>query len=227
MNIFFASQKKTGSGSAPPPPDPTYSVYLNGRIVCDGNSLTLGGYDSSPYPSQLSTLINAQTTGVTVYNKGVNAQDTLDMIADAASDIDSLYTGAAACLVMAWEVGNDLYFNDGNVALAMENIETYCLGRRAAGFKVFLLGIMDRQQPTLTQTEAEYKASIDAANSAMRANWSTFADAFVDLAVDSRLADASNLTYFNADKVHLKNAGCAVVAELVMEKMLEYSVNLI
>jgi lysophospholipase L1-like esterase len=43
----------------------------------------------------------------------------------------------------------------------------------------------------------------------------TLYDSLIDLGADSRLQDATNVTYYNADKVHLTDTGYGVVAALV------------
>ena len=49
----------------------------------------------------------------------------------------------------------------------------------------------------------------------IRANWATYADALADLGANANLQNSANLTYFNADGVHLTDAGYAVVTSII------------
>lgn len=207
MNIFQASIGHSVQ----------YVDLNNSIIVCDGNSLTAGGW-----PTNLSTLLsNMGYVGFTVHNKGVGGQTTAQMEADAVSDIDSLYDGNKTCILVAWEVGNDIYFN-GNVSSAITNITTYCTNRKAVGWKVVLVGLPDRIQTTaFGDNPTQYKAKLVEADNIMRDTFiSIGADAFVDLIADPRLQDATDLTYYNADQVHLVSAGNLAVAENVLDSLI-------
>jgi len=55
-----------------------------------------------------------------------------------------------------------------------------------------------------------------ALNALIRANWNSFADGLADIAADARFTDYNNTTYFNADKVHLTDAGYAAAAQVFL-----------
>lgn len=189
------------------PPIPGPAGFDSAVIVADGNSLTLGFQASNPskaYPARL----HAKTPFLlsTIINKGVNGQTTLNMTADASTDIDPLYTAAARSIVIFWEMGNDYLFNGNNATNCFNNARTYCLGRKAAGWKVVAMTCPDRGDIDSTGRLAM--------NALLVANYHTFADALVDLAADTRLQDHTNLTYFNADGIHLQDLGYQVVADL-------------
>lgn len=192
----------------------------NANIVCDGNSLTAGSYSSSPYPNQLLSAVNAIVSGATVVNKGISAQQTTQMIAKAVTDIDSLISSSRPNILCVWEVTNDINYN-GSAATAISNMTTYCQGRKAAGWKIILMGVIDRNQTTqggLTPTQ--YRDQLTLANAAMRQNFLTIgANVFVDLISDARLQNAANGTYFIGDQIHLNGAGNSVVVELIMQKI--------
>jgi lysophospholipase L1-like esterase len=201
----------------------------NANIVCDGNSLTYGYKASNPpvtsYPSVLNTLAPLDANGATVVNKGVNGQTTGEMIADAASDIDPLFDAGRPSILVAWEMGNDLFFN-GVVADVQDRFESYCLSRKAAGWTVVVLSLPAREHSVVSggvspagDNDAAFNIKRELLNVWLRDNYTDFADGLVDLDADDRLANY-NETYFDEDKVHLVDAGYAVVAELVVETLL-------
>lgn len=177
-------------------------------IVCDGNSLTLGFQASDPsksYPSRLG--VKTAYTTSHIYNKGVSGQTTLQMTADAATDIDPLYNGSVKSLVIAWEMGNDYLFNGQNAAACETHFQAYCANRKAIGWKVVVLTCPDR-------SDIDTTGRLNM-NSWLANNYTFFADALVDLAADTRFQDYTNTTYFNGDHIHLTDVGYQLVADMV------------
>lgn len=192
--------------------------FVDSIIVCDGNSLTRGG-GTTPYPQQVSERFPFSENGTLVYNKGVDGQTTPQMIADASTDIDPLYNASVKSVLIAWEVGNDIYFN-GSVLNAYNNFVTYCNDRRLVGWKVIAISLTPRDQSTpFGDNSAQFEVKLQQANVLMLNNWIEFSDAIIDLRSDPRLATIT-LDYWNPDLVHLNAAGYQVVADLVMKKIL-------
>jgi lysophospholipase L1-like esterase len=199
------------------------TAWLNGaNIIFDGNSLTagLGSTGGNDYPAQLIASLTALgITGITYQNFGVSSQTTQMMAADAAAQVDTQKRAGVENILFAWEVGNDIYFN-GNAATAETDFKNYCLARKAAGWKVIIIGLTPRNQSTdFGDTISSYNAKLLAADTWLKANYATFADAFVDIRADSRLNDYTNTTYYY-DGIHFKDAGYAVVAALGQTKLL-------
>lgn len=195
--------------------------FTNAHIVCDGNSLTYGYQSSNPatksYPAVLATLSPWASNGATITNKGVSGQTTADMSADATMDIDPLYSSSVASVLVAWEIGNDLYFN-GDTAAAYSRFVSYCTARRAVGWKVVVITVPYRDHSVVNggvspagDNDATYNLKRDSINVRLRANWPTFADAIYDLAADANFS-SYNTTYFNADHVHYTDVGYAYIA---------------
>lgn len=207
MNIYFAT--KTSNGL----------LNLNNAIiVCDGNSLTSGGYGGETYPNLLLSKLSQKYTGITIINKGSGGQTTPEIISDAVSDIDINIDEEKINILCVWEVGNDIYYN-GSVSQAINNITTYCQARKLAGWKVVLLGLSDRFQSTaFGDNQSQYRAKLSEANMILKNTYKTIgADVFIDIGSDSRLQDATDLSYFYSDSVHLIQAGNNVVADMVMK----------
>jgi len=182
----------------------------DGIVIFDGNSMTAEA--SSSYPSTAFDLLS----GTWFYrNFGVSGQTTIEMIADGVDQIDSLYSAAFSNnVVVYWEVTNDLKLG-ATRADAQARMVTYCQARQAAGFKVVVGTILPREQVGTPET---FEADRIAINTYIRENYTDFADVVADVAGDSRIGDAgdcNDTTYYNADKVHMVDAGYAIVAGIV------------
>jgi lysophospholipase L1-like esterase len=171
-------------------------------LVLDGNSLVA-------YMSTYSSYSNLGAPGRSKQNFGVGAQHTLNMISDATTQIDTQVS--ANKILIAWEVRNDLYFGR-TVSEALENIQVYCQGRRAAGYKIVLIGCL----PTVInvspggQSNAQFGVTLAEANGRMRRDWQNFADAFVDISLIPGLSDPNDTTTYT-DKIHLSDSGYALL----------------
>jgi hypothetical protein len=176
-------------------------------VVCDGNSLTQG-VGETEYPEQLATLLGA---GWDLTNLGRGSYTTGMMNVDAETRVDALWDSSAAKNVcVAWEMTNDRYFN-GTVLSIERRMRDYVLRRRAKGWYVIVPTILPR---TGAGTPAGFEADRGTLNTWLLAG-SSGANAVVDLTGNANLSDSTNVTYFNADKVHLTTAGAAEVAAAV------------
>lgn len=180
-------------------------------IVCDGDSLTRGQGSTSGtgYPTMMQSSLGDTAL---VVNLGVDSQTLANMISDGVAQIDTPYASALTRknICVAWGGTNDLYFG-ASAATTITRFSDYCSARKTAGLKVIACTIIDRTPAGGSWTAADALT----VNTSIRANYETYADVLCDLAADSRLSDCTNLTYFQADQVHLTDAGYAVVAELV------------
>lgn len=200
----------------------------NAIVVCDGNSLTRGYRSSNPpstaYPFRLSQKSGLLTA--TVYNKGVDGQTTAQMQSDASTDIDPLYNGSVASILVALEVGNHLYFT-GDTALVYTTFKNYCLSRKAAGWKVIVCTPYAREH-SVTNSGVSPAGDNDAVFQTKRLHlvnrirneWRDYADALVDMDANTNLA-TYNTTYWDADKVHLNDAGYQLMADLVYNILIQ------
>lgn len=193
------------------------------QLVADGNSITYGSGATS-WAVTIATYIG---TTWAINNVAVSAQTTLDMLSDAAADVDALYSTANTFNVSVCQEGmNHIYFN-GTAAAVCGAIESYCGQRKAKGFRVVVTTIPPRGDFAGTSTlpgangaaqEAEYLVRRDAVNVWLRANWRRFADGLADIAADARIGDAgdeANATYYQGDEVHPTTTGQSVYAEKI------------
>ena len=179
-----------------------------GVVVWDGGSI-IAGYGAKAgfkFPTQTLALVPHACRSHMVYT-----QDALiaDMIAKAPGEVDAQYRRDAdlnLCLVLAG--GGDLRLG-ADPKKVYRSLETFCVGRRAAGFKVIVLTVLPRSHP------ATFEASREAYNELVRDTWPQFADGLADIAADPRIGAAfANLDrqYYRSDATHPNDAGCAVMA---------------
>lgn len=186
----------------------------NLNIVCDGNSLTQG-QGGTPYHTYLqNSLQNA-----VVQNFGVGGQTTTQMISDATAQIDTQIDVKKKNILIAWEIGNEVYYN-GDVTTACNNFKAYCDARRTSGWqKIIVINCPPRKQSTqFGDTESQYNTKLQQVNSWLNANYTTFADEIVDLAGDSRFQGYS-LNVYNADLAHFNSNGYSIIAEKIKTKL--------
>jgi lysophospholipase L1-like esterase len=213
----------------------------NSVIVCDGNSLT-AGQGGTPYPAQLALLEPFVSNGSTITNKGVGAQTTLDMIADAATDIDPLYDSSVTSILPAWEVRNHLVVDTPTNTVAYDKFVEYCLARMNVGWKVVVLTILPswtygyREDNTVAGYE-QLDADRLQINTWIRANYRDFGNVLCDVASISGLSDLGDneqagYTFSSTrptasanglfvDGTHLSTAGYALIAAEVKKSILK------
>jgi lysophospholipase L1-like esterase len=183
------------------------AIFMTFLLLFDGDSLTAGYYaaEGSSYPEQCFALIGGQGTYI---NVAVNGQNAADMLSDAMATIDPLATHTKNILV-AWGGANDIFWSHSGTT-TYNQLVSYCTGRRAAGYLVIIVDILPS-----TAYDATKETERTILNTALAANWASFANGFVQASVDPRLIDPTNETYYYTDHRHLIDAGQTVMAELV------------
>jgi lysophospholipase L1-like esterase len=189
-------------------------------LVMEGDSLTVGfqatGWDV--YPLQLAVKYTDERM-VSVTNQAVNASvmggAATPNITSRASIVDACYDSRKSKNVLVLFGGtNDMHFGDTG-ATTYSRLVPYCQARQATGYKVVVLTAMPRSD---AGNAVGFEAERQTYNASIRANWRTFADALVDVALDARIGLPGcqlDTTYFNGDQVHMTPAGYGVVASLV------------
>lgn len=183
-------------------------------VVADGNSLTsgIGGTGGITWPLLANGLLADASVKNVVVNKGVSGQNTPQMQADAATDIDPLLGVVASKKVLvAWELYNDINSGGATVTTAVDHLEAYCLARRVAGWEKIIVCNTLNEKLSVAWTAGTQAA----VNAELASRYVGFADALVDLAAITELQDNTNTTYWSADQVHLVNAGYALVAAAI------------
>jgi lysophospholipase L1-like esterase len=188
------------------------TVYSAPRVVVPvGDSITIGASTlpddvADSYPYKLETSLGRQWR---VYNSGISGGVIADATTDAAR-VDALYAaGNAANVVVVLLGSNDINVGD-SAATIQTNLEAYCAARRVAGWDVIVCSILPR-----TPFSGAQETVRTTVNAWLAANWSSFADAYLDLASVAELADPTDATYYLGDTVHPNVAGNAVLAAQV------------
>jgi lysophospholipase L1-like esterase len=203
-------------------------AYLNDKwgfskrmVTCCGNSLTSGTGSSGgdpqvlsssgaggAYPNQLWALLG--DSGYDVRVDGYSGRSLTQMVSDES--VAAIYSGQSrgAPICVVWEITNTLTIKQ-SAAAAIQLLQTYCKSRQSNGYKVIVLTCLPRGDVIY----AGYESDRTVVNDFIRTNYLNFADAVVDVAADNRLQNPLNSVFFNTDKLHLKDAGYAVVASAV------------
>lgn len=191
--------------------DPTWNFIVH------GNSHTLGVGGSN---------VSTTNEGILAANGSPLATDWLCMstsgittpalAAEAATKVDPLYNTSIAAnkrILFFWEGTNDIASTLSSDATAFYNsIKSYCQARRAAGWDNIIVGTILPRTGTFTNS-ANYETVRLSVNTMIRdalTNGETWLDAIADFASDATIggtAASDNTTYYNTDKLHLKDAG--------------------
>jgi lysophospholipase L1-like esterase len=188
----------------------------NTRVICDGDSLTAGVGATTSYPTALATLLGGSYT-VTQY--GVSAQGLGEVMGDSESQADLQYSASATENVyVLWAGTNDLRYGV-SASQVIARLRDAVNRRLTAGWqRVFVLTILPR---TDTGIPAGFETARQTVNTAIRAMASSRV-VVVDVAADTRIGDAGDeldTTYYATDKVHMVNAGYAVIAQAVADAL--------
>ncbi len=177
-------------------------------VVWDGGSI-IAGHRADPgfeFPTQTLAVVPHVCVSHVSSTGGARIAD---MLADAPLEVDAWYRDEAdldLCVVLAG--GGD--FRKGLTAADVyQSLRTYCLQRRAAGFRVVVLSVLPGSGPVT------FEASRLAFNALLRDTWPQFADGLADIAADPRIGDTGdNLDqqFYMPDALHPGNAGYAVMA---------------
>ena len=197
------------------------------NIVFDGDSLTKGSgaTNTQNYPIYIKNKLQILCNTLTFNSFGVSGQSTIDMLADASTQIDPLVDNAKTNIIVAWDDVNAI-LNDGRTAQQnFDDFETYFSERKTAGFNIgiLILGYYPRlklddtyNQPTWNDTLFDIQEAYrELERNAVNPSW----DVLVDLTIHPQLGGDRgqylNTTLFN-DSVHLTSSGYDAVGEWVL-----------
>jgi hypothetical protein len=183
----------------------TYSSYsaviasnaLPTNIVAEGDSLTQGFNSagggsadvvSSPtdttksdYPNLMRTDLG--TTSYTIRNTGLSGDTIASMITQFSGQVNVYYdaTNYSANVLIIWGGTNDIATNAAEETV-YQNIRSYCVTARAAGWKVIVLNMLERTTNFTAPMDATLFAPIrQSINDRMAVEWPNYADAFCDV----------------------------------------------
>jgi len=181
------------------------------NLTFDGDSQTVSGTFGETYPNQT---VRGMDTRATFANVGIGGQTLANLMTTAAARVDSLYQAGGKNICLVWVGTNDLAVSAVTAATLQANLETYCAARRAVGWKVVVFTLLPRSDAL---SAANYDSKRLTFNTWLAANWTTFADAFCDVAAVPGIGVAgneTNLQFFDSTLVHMSSSGYALVARL-------------
>lgn len=209
-------------------------AYLNGKynlfnasvppgaplVVCHGNSLTWGSFASieGPYPGATSwpaLLYRNYGSPVRAINLGTPGQTSTYLLGQYPYQVAPYYdAGASKKVAVFWEGVNEFAHVSTNAAAAYAKLNSWVAAAKATGYKAIVATALRSTNGVLTTAYWNPAAPTVGFqpdyNTLVLAN-TAGADAVVDLAAISQLADPTNVLYFAADRLHLVDAGYALI----------------
>lgn len=192
-----------------------------GRLILDGDSLTVGPALWAGYPDQLALAYAAQGVSWDWRNVAVSGRRVDQMTTAAPTSVDPLLSPLMPRSVLVlWGGTNDMNTGTDDVT-TYNRLAAYIAARRAAansaGLRIYLVTIIAR---TLTGVgDSTFETWRLSYNAAIRANWAALgADGVIDIASDPHFdqpSDTLDSTCYNADRTHLLSACQAIVAQYV------------
>ena len=196
----------------------TITAPPSGQVVCEVDSLTAGVGASSgaaAYPNVLQGLLG---TNWAVANNGVSGRTVSSVLGTEPSTAAGYYNAAqtahVACL---FGMTNDVGMGTETPAALLARYQSWCGIWRAAGFKTvaFTVPHFSYSGSYPRSGSANFDPVADALDALIRANWRSFADAFVDIATDPRFVNETNQAVRVSDNGHFNDAGYAILAAQV------------
>lgn len=196
-------------------------------MVFHGDSLTfgVGSTGGLNYPAQTIALMPPYFSAT---NLGVSGQTITQMITTGVNNVDPLF-GNNFRRMIGWGGTNDLAIGGDSAATLYANMVTYATARKAAGWKVILIGILPRG----AGAGGSFETRRTSVNASLRADFSSataftnirtgaaYADYFIDIEGDADLGqsgDELNPTFYT-DEIHLTNAGYAIIAAYALNAL--------
>ena len=145
----------------------------------------------------------------TVHNVATGGNTAANVVSQGATEVDTLYQADKinrAFLMIG--TNNSLIGNNTAVSTIIDDIKTWCIARKARGFLVTVLTVP-------IQAGVVNTAKIEEINAELRAQWFTFADELLDIALDPRFQDPTNTRFYDGDQVHLTTEGYEALADLL------------
>lgn len=198
-------------------------------IIGDGDSLTEGDSTTlKSYFRQLNLILNPNVF-YQHYDSGVGGDRIIEMISEATTadtgiDFIKYLEPNPYRLLIAWGGTNQIVQVPETPATTYASTLTYVSGRKATGNfnRIAWLTSLPRENTTITTEMFQYN---DLLRSGMLSG-GTLAPAGCDALVDiNTLAqfdadgDYNDLTYFGADKIHLVDAGQAIIASYLKQAL--------
>lgn len=145
-------------------------------------------------------------------NFGTSGWTMLQVGNAAAAQLASVYQPDRRNIAVIWAGVNDAHAGFDAAAIYTRT-RAACAAARGAGYQVVLCTEIDNQ--SAAGNAVNWHTVIWSALNTLIRSDATIYDRLADLGANPLLQDATNTTYFNADKLHLVAAGQSAAAEVV------------
>jgi hypothetical protein len=178
------------------------------NLVLHGNSLFAG----------VAARVAALRPGTDVVEEIVQLGATTAQLEANFDDVDALWDPTRTNVVVLWEGLDHINDDGGTGATAHAAYASYVANAESFGghaWRVWVCTIIDTTEYTATNphpTRGNLEPERDDFNVRLRAD-KAGGERIVDLALRDELDDATNLTYFSGDGIHITAAGADAVAD--------------
>lgn len=198
------------------------SLYKNySAVVFDGNSIVSGPLPSPDsatpsFPARVDELlmVDSSLKNYKVFNAGFSGSTITQRTTQAATPNGirkNLRSYNKKDVLVFLEIINE-WFAGTTKENIITKLQTYFTTCKNAGFGyLFCCTAIDQK----ASSAVSWQNDRDWINDQIRTTFPALGINVIDLAADSRLMDANNLTYFGTDKLHPRAAGQQVIAEIV------------
>jgi hypothetical protein len=173
------------------------------QVVFDGQS-----HNNLPVGAAIPETVMADRAGVSWMNTAIGSTTYAQRAATAVQRVDRLTLDATTNVLVDIGGSDDIREGILTAAQILAAMEDYADDRRAAGFDTIVWSTV----PTNTENTAGEELVRADLNNLIRA--ADFWDHLVDWETEPELTDASDLTFWSVDGLHLKAAGVAIAAPL-------------
>ena len=207
-----------GSGSAP------VVLPATVKITGEGDSNTAGNGASSVNATYFNSAIAAMTAGptYTINNIGLSGISLFTQVANYATRVGAGFDGTKAMNILTIMSGtNTSGANDDSAVEKFQLLRSICRAARATGYQRIIL---ITYPPRNDDGGTAWTTVLTPFNQYIR-DW-YYAECEADYLVDLQTltafdaaADADNTTYYNVDKLHINDAGNALIKDLLLPKL--------
>lgn len=179
---------------------PRLSGPLN--LVLHGNSL---------YSSVAEAVAARVPASYTVTGLPVGGASTEDLTSQFVANVDSIRSATKTNVVAMWEGLDDINDFGATAVTGHQHYAAYVTQAEALGWYVYTGSIIDTTEFDPPDVRAQYRTDF---NTLLRGDYAG-AYGIADFMARPELQDATNLTYFSVDGIHITGAGQIVVAEVI------------
>lgn len=189
--------------------------YGNLHVIGDSLTEGQGAVSFMNWPQIIDD--NLRGDGWQVINEGAAAKTLAQYAAAAAKSAGGFRSGFTKNVAVCFAGTNDLG-GGSNATTVLGSLNTWATAMQAAGYYTIACTIVARDDAAWSGAKETER---DSYNSTLLGAPGTYhCDAAVDVAGIAELADPTDTTYFQADKIHLKDASYALIAALVQTAVL-------